>query len=88
MGVSGQHHTPAALYPRRKDSRYPLDRRLGGPQSRSKEILLKCAQITIELHIILNLKNSFHCKVLQLEACVALVRKTVDKIRITLHTVV
>jgi hypothetical protein len=29
-GVSGQRHAPAALYPR-----YPLYRRLGGPQSRS-----------------------------------------------------
>jgi hypothetical protein len=27
-GVSGQHHTSATLYPR-----YPLDRRLNGPQS-------------------------------------------------------
>jgi hypothetical protein len=35
MGVSGQHHAPAALYPGRKDLRYPLYRRLGGPQSRS-----------------------------------------------------
>jgi hypothetical protein len=35
MGVSGQHHAPAALYPRGKGSRYPLYRRLGGPQSRS-----------------------------------------------------
>jgi hypothetical protein len=35
MGVSGQHHAPAALYPRGKDPRYPLYRRLGGPQSRS-----------------------------------------------------
>jgi hypothetical protein len=35
MGVSGQRHAPAALYPRGKDRRYPLDRRLGGPQSRS-----------------------------------------------------
>jgi hypothetical protein len=35
MGVSGQRHAPAALYPRGKDSRYPLDRMLGGPQSRS-----------------------------------------------------
>jgi hypothetical protein len=26
MGVSGQRHAPAALYPQ-----YPLDRRLGGP---------------------------------------------------------
>jgi hypothetical protein len=34
-GVSGQHHAPAALYPQGKDPRYPLDRRLGGPQSRS-----------------------------------------------------
>jgi hypothetical protein len=30
MGVSGQHHAPAALYPRRKDPRYPLDRRPAG----------------------------------------------------------
>jgi hypothetical protein len=35
MGVSGQRHAPAALHPREKDPRYPLDRRLGGPQSRS-----------------------------------------------------
>jgi hypothetical protein len=35
MGVSGQRHAPAALYPRRKNPRYPLDRGLGGPQSRS-----------------------------------------------------
>jgi hypothetical protein len=35
MGVSGQRHAPAALYPRGKNPRYPLDRRLGGPQSRS-----------------------------------------------------
>jgi hypothetical protein len=31
----GQRHALAALYPRGKDPRYPLDRRLGGPQSRS-----------------------------------------------------
>jgi hypothetical protein len=31
-GVNGQRHAPAALYPREKDHRYPLDRRLGGPQ--------------------------------------------------------
>jgi hypothetical protein len=36
MVVSGQRHAPAALYPRGKDPRYPLDRRLGGPQSRSE----------------------------------------------------
>jgi hypothetical protein len=35
MGVSGQRHAPAALYPWGKDPRYPLYRRLGGPQSRS-----------------------------------------------------
>jgi hypothetical protein len=34
-GVSGQHHAPAALYPRGKDPRYPLYRGLGGSQSRS-----------------------------------------------------
>jgi hypothetical protein len=31
-GVSGQHHAPAALYPRGKDPPYPLYRRLGGLQ--------------------------------------------------------
>jgi hypothetical protein len=35
MEVSGQRHAPAALYPQEKDPRYPLYRRLGGPQSRS-----------------------------------------------------
>jgi hypothetical protein len=33
MWVSGQRHAPAALNPRGKDPRHPLDRRLGGPQS-------------------------------------------------------
>jgi hypothetical protein len=33
--VSGQRHAPAALNPQGKDPRYPLYRRLGGPQSRS-----------------------------------------------------
>jgi hypothetical protein len=33
MEVSGQLHAPAALPPR-KSPWYPLDRRLGGPQSR------------------------------------------------------
>jgi hypothetical protein len=34
MDVSGQLHDPAAL-PQGKSPWYPLDRRLGGPQSRS-----------------------------------------------------
>jgi hypothetical protein len=34
MEVSGQIHAPAALPPG-KQLRYPLDRRLGGPQSQS-----------------------------------------------------
>jgi hypothetical protein len=34
MGVSGEHHAPAALYHRGIYPRYPLDRKLGGPQSR------------------------------------------------------
>jgi len=34
MEVSGQLHGPAALSPE-KERRYPLDRRLGGPQRRS-----------------------------------------------------
>jgi hypothetical protein len=32
-GVSGQSYAPTAAYRREKNSRYPLDRRLGGPQS-------------------------------------------------------
>jgi hypothetical protein len=35
MGVSGQRHAPAALYPLGKGPRYRLDRRLGGPRSLS-----------------------------------------------------
>jgi hypothetical protein len=34
MEVSGQLHAPAAL-PQGKSPYYPLERRLGGPQSRS-----------------------------------------------------
>jgi hypothetical protein len=33
--VSGQLHAPAALPPGKRVPQYPLDRRLGGPQSRS-----------------------------------------------------
>jgi hypothetical protein len=32
-GLGGEHHTPAALHPRK--ARYPLYRSLGGPQGRS-----------------------------------------------------
>jgi hypothetical protein len=35
MEVSGQLHSPAALPPGKEPLVYPLDRRLGGPQSRS-----------------------------------------------------
>jgi hypothetical protein len=35
MGVSGQCHALAALYPWGKDLWYLMDRRLGGPQSLS-----------------------------------------------------
>jgi hypothetical protein len=34
-GVGGQRHALAALYPRGKDPRYPIDRMVGGPQYRS-----------------------------------------------------
>jgi hypothetical protein len=34
--VRGRLHVPAALSPRKAAPRYPLDRRLGGPQSRSR----------------------------------------------------
>ena len=36
MGVGGQHHAPAALPPGK--TRYPLYRRLGGPQGGSRKI--------------------------------------------------
>ena len=36
MGVRGQHHAPAALPPEK--TRYPLYRRLGGPQGRSGRV--------------------------------------------------
>jgi len=36
MGVGGQRHTPAALPPGK--TRYPLYRRLGGPQGRSGRV--------------------------------------------------
>jgi hypothetical protein len=35
QGRGGRRHAPAAFYPREKVPRYPLDMRLGGPQSRS-----------------------------------------------------
>jgi hypothetical protein len=35
MEVSGQLHDPPAFKPGEKNPRYPLYRRLGGPQSRS-----------------------------------------------------
>jgi hypothetical protein len=39
MEVSGQLHAPAALTPKeRVPGTYPLDRRLGGPQSRSGRV--------------------------------------------------
>jgi len=36
MGLGGQRHAPAALLPRK--TRYPLNRRLGGPQGRSGQV--------------------------------------------------
>ena len=36
MGVGGQHHAPAALPPGK--TRYPLYRRLGGPQGQSGRV--------------------------------------------------
>jgi hypothetical protein len=36
MGVGGQRHAPAALPPGK--TRYPLYRRLGGPQGRSRPV--------------------------------------------------
>jgi hypothetical protein len=39
MGISGQNHAPATLYPWGKDSQYPLDMTLDGPQSQSGQCL-------------------------------------------------
>jgi hypothetical protein len=41
MGVSGQRHAPAALYPWGKDPRHPLDRRLGDTAVLSKSMICK-----------------------------------------------
>jgi hypothetical protein len=62
-------------------------------------MLLKCAQITIELHSILNFlpatacirqflpeKHTFYGKVSKSIVCVALVCKAADKIRITIFS--
>jgi hypothetical protein len=39
MGVGGQRHSPAALLPGKDPkTRYPLYKRLGGPQSRSGQV--------------------------------------------------
>ena len=43
MGVGGQHHAPAALHPGK--TRYPLYRRLSGPQDRS-ELVRKISPLT------------------------------------------
>jgi hypothetical protein len=50
MKVSGQLHAPTALPPG-KNSRYPGDRRLGGPQSRFELILI---------YVTATLKNNAH----------------------------
>ena len=43
MVVGGQRHAPAALPPGK--TRYPLYRRLGGPQGRSGRVRKICPQI-------------------------------------------
>jgi hypothetical protein len=57
MRMSGQSHAPAALYPRGNDLRYPLDRRLGGPQSRSghrdcRKILCLCRESNLDSRVV------------------------------------
>jgi hypothetical protein len=48
MGVSGQRHAPAALYPREKGLRYALDRGWVGPRAgldtEAPQNPLKCVQ--------------------------------------------
>jgi hypothetical protein len=59
MGVSGQRHAPAALYPRGKNPRYPLDRRLGGVGPRAgldagakRKILCPCRESNLDCPIV------------------------------------
>jgi hypothetical protein len=63
MGVSGQLHAPAALYPRGKDPRYPLDRRLFGPQrslfKRIEILALPCEYIFSLMNFIVNNQEHF-----------------------------
>jgi hypothetical protein len=67
MQMSGQHHAPAALYPRGKGPRYQLDRRLGGPQSRSgcrgetvkdKDLFIKCNTVMHGTELAINFTSS------------------------------
>jgi hypothetical protein len=48
-GVSGQRHALAALYPRGNDPLYPLDRRLGGPQSWSGQRLEEKREVCVRV---------------------------------------
>jgi hypothetical protein len=58
MGVSDQRHAPAALYPR-ENNRYPLDRRLGGPQSQSGLRLEEKSFASAGDHILINASMKF-----------------------------
>jgi hypothetical protein len=54
MGVSGQRHSPTALYPRGKDPRYPLYRRLDGPQDTeaSGTIFCPCRRSNLDRQVV------------------------------------
>jgi hypothetical protein len=65
MGVSGQRHTPAALYPRGKDPRYPLYRRLVGPradldtEARGKNHFCLCRGSNVDLPVVLSVATHY-----------------------------
>jgi hypothetical protein len=52
MGVSGQRRASAALYHGGKDPRYPLDRRLGGPDTKLTELLLLVVVVVVTVAVV------------------------------------
>jgi hypothetical protein len=64
QGVSGQRHTPAALYPRGKDPRYPLYRRLVGPRAGldtevTGKILCPCRGSNVDLPLFISVARHY-----------------------------
>jgi len=57
MGLGGQRHDPAALHPGK--TRYPLYRRLGGPQGRSGHVRKMFAPTEIDTQTVQPVASSY-----------------------------